>query len=114
MLKVEALEAIRNPHQVRILLLLRERGPMRFNEIQRALELNPAQVDRALKKLDDGFWVYATTIPGTADYQTYSILVDYRLSKKGNRLAAAFDAFVDKLRTEPLGVGQALIGLYPE
>ena len=96
MLKVAALEALRNPHQVRILLLLRTEGALRFNQIQRRLGLNPAQVDRALHTLHLGGWIVATTLPDEATKR--GMPVEYSLMWTGRDLVAAFDRFVTTYR----------------
>ncbi|MEK7365899.1 MAG: hypothetical protein AABZ68_04340, partial [Candidatus Deferrimicrobiota bacterium] len=74
-----------------ILLALRKRKGLRFSEIQKELELKPAQVDRALKFLRAGLWVIPRIIPAKGG----RILVEYELSKRGECFLAVV---VDSLR----------------
>lgn len=83
--------ALLKPHHLRVMLALRSMGPRRFKELESALSLNPAQLDRALGFLVDGAWVIATTLPETA--RGRRVLVDYRLSRRGEAFLRAFDAF---------------------
>lgn len=71
--------------------------------IQDALDLNPAQVDRSLKFLSEGFWV----LPGTIPTEGKRIYVEYRLSKKGEALLEAWDAFARKMKQKKGLVGSA-------
>ena len=74
-----------------ILLALRKRKGLRFSEIQKELELKPAQVDRALKFLRAGLWVIPRIVPTKGG----RILVEYELSKRGE---CFLSVVVDSLR----------------
>ena len=74
-----------------ILLALRKRKGLRFSEIQKELELKPAQVDRALKFLRSGLWIIPRILPTKGG----RILVEYELSKRGN---CFLSVVVDSLR----------------
>lgn len=75
---------------MRILLALRAKGgPLRFNEVQRELGINPNQVDRALEWLQKRFYVLARTIPG----QGSRVFVEYHLGSRGRAFLDAYDAF---------------------
>lgn len=67
---------------------------MRFQDIQIALEINPAQVDRSLKFLSQGLWILARTLPTTGR----RVFVEYRVSRKGEALLEAWDAFAQRLK----------------
>lgn len=73
---------------LRILLAV-QRRPLRFGQIQKALGLNPAQVDRALRFLRKGLWI----IPRTVRTQKGPILVEYSLGKRGAAFLEAFKVF---------------------
>jgi DNA-binding HxlR family transcriptional regulator len=65
------------------------RRPMRFGAFQRELDLNPAQVDRAVKFLSrEG---YITARP--ADTATRTSLMAYTLTDRGEAVLEAFFAF---------------------
>jgi len=72
---------------IRVLLALEEK-PMRFNSIQKALKLNPTQLDRALKFLREGLWVVPHVAPSKG-----RLLVEYRLGKRGKAFLESFHAF---------------------
>lgn len=78
-----------HPDYLRVLSLLREKGPLRFREIERALGANPSQVDRALKFLRGGLWILPET-----EASGPRILVRYSLGKRGGAFLASFDAMV--------------------
>ncbi len=46
-------ELIGHKDYIRILLALRKRKSLRFTELQKELDLNPAQVDRALRNCNE-------------------------------------------------------------
>jgi hypothetical protein len=64
------MELLAHKDYLRILQAVRRR-PMRFGELQKALDLNPAQVDRAVKFL----------------------LIEYELGKRGAAFLESFKAF---------------------
>ncbi|MHB8584531.1 MAG: hypothetical protein ACYDDF_01645 [Thermoplasmatota archaeon] len=78
-----------HPDYTRALALLREKGALRFGEIQKGLGANPTQVDRALKFLRKGLWV----IPET-EASGPRVVVRYSLGKRGAAFLASFDAMV--------------------
>lgn len=94
-MKAEFLPLLK-PHHLRVMLALRSAGPRRFRELETGLSLNPAQLDRVLGFLLDGLWVIATTLPETA--RGRRVLVDYRLSRRGEAFLDAFDAFARAAR----------------
>ena len=87
------IELLNHRDPLRILLTLYQRGGLRFGPIQRLLELNPAQVDRALKFLCKRSWIKAYPLPGGARGQT-----EYRIGKRGAALAEAFTVFAGDIR----------------
>ncbi|MBI4394508.1 MAG: hypothetical protein HY556_12045 [Euryarchaeota archaeon] len=88
-MKAEIMDILGHQAHLRVLLVLRARGPMRFTQIQETLGLNPVQVDRALKALRDGFWIFAETAPANKG----RIQVEYQIGKRGAALLRAFDSF---------------------
>ena len=78
-------EKCRGPASV----LLLEKGAKRFNEIEKALDLNPTQVNRALAFLRKGLWVVPKTLP----VESGPIRVEYRLCKRGAAFLASFESF---------------------
>lgn len=81
-------DVLGRPAYVRVLMLLRRRGPSRFTAIQKALDLNPKTVDAALKGLRRGLWVVPTT---GEDEPGGAIVVQYELSKRGQALLELLD-----------------------
>lgn len=93
-----------SPNHLRILFLLRKSGPLRFNQIQSELSLNPAQVDRALRLLHGGLWVLAETIPSRGTGRR--VPMQYLLGKRGAALLSAYDAFLGRLRAQRATIGE--------
>ena len=87
------IELLNHRDPLRILLTLYQRGGLRFGQIQTLLDLNPAQVDRALKFLSKRLWIKGHPLPGQARRQT-----EYRIGKRGAALAEAFTVFAAGIR----------------
>ena len=87
------IELLNHRDPLRILLTLYQRGGLRFGQIQTLLDLNPAQVDRALKFLSKRLWIKGHPLPGQARRQT-----EYRVKKRGAALAEAFTVFAADIR----------------
>jgi hypothetical protein len=83
------LEILGHPDYLRVLCALRKADGLRFTQIQKSLDLNPAQVDRALKALTKGLWVILQTVPAEAGH----IAVEYHLGKRGALFLKLFDNF---------------------
>lgn len=94
-----------HPDYIRILLAVRKEGGLRFNQIQRELGLNPAQVDRALKFLSKGFFLLSRTIPS----EKGPIFVEYRLGKRGRAFLESFDSFRAAARDNAAALGASEI-----
>jgi DNA-binding HxlR family transcriptional regulator len=95
-------EIMGRPAYVRVLLLLRKQGPLRFTEIQKILELNPKTIDGALKDLRRGLWIVPMTgeeAPGGR------ILVQYDLSKRGHALIELLDGVHEAARRRQRTLG---------
>ena len=86
------MELIGKGHPLRVLLHLRAHGPQRFGEMEKALDVNPAQLDRSLKWLHERLYVLPSTLPGKGR----GVLVAYALSRRGQAFLEAFDSFVQK------------------
>lgn len=95
------LELLAHKQYLRILIALEE-APKRFSEIQGALDLNPAQVDRGLKFLRKGLWIVAQTIPS----ESGPIRVEYRLGKRGAAFLKSFERFRSDLERQAPQIGR--------
>jgi DNA-binding HxlR family transcriptional regulator len=73
---------------LRILSAIR-RKPKRFGQLQKALRLNPAQVDRALKFLRKWLWI----VPRVASSGKGRLVVEYGIGKRGAAFLDSFQAF---------------------
>ncbi len=104
-MKAHLLDLIGKEHPIRILLLLRSKGPKRFSEIEVATGLNPAQVDRSLKLLREGMWV----IPETLAEEEGPVHVRYRISERGEALLNALDAFRNSLDHQRSVIGNQTV-----
>lgn len=91
LVRSEFAELIGKQHTLRTLFALRTAGPQRFGQLEAALDVNPAQLDRALKWLQEHVYVLAKTVPGRRG----SIAVDYDLSARGRAFLEAFDTFLE-------------------
>lgn len=87
---------------LRILLAL-ERKPLRFTEIQNNLELNPAQVDRAVRFLSKGLWI----IPATSRAPGKKIRVQYSLGRRGEAFLKTFESFRTEARRRKADIGES-------
>lgn len=97
-------EILGHKDYLRILLALRKRKSLRFSEIERELELNPTQVDRALKSLRSGLWI----IPRANSTKGGRVLVEYELSRRGECfLRAVFDSIRDAVRKNVGALGSS-------
>jgi DNA-binding HxlR family transcriptional regulator len=83
------MEILGHPDYLRVLSALRATDGLRFNQIQKSLDLNPTQVNRAVKALTQGLWI----IPHTVPTKTGRIPVEYRLGKRGALILELFDNF---------------------
>lgn len=95
-------ELLNHRDPLRVLLVLYQRGGLRFGQIQSLLELNPAQVDRALKFLYKDLLIKACALPAAGRGQT-----EYRLEKRGAALAEAFTVFAADIRQKETEFGTA-------
>ncbi len=87
---------------IRVLATL-YRKPMYFSQIQRALNLNPVQVDRALRFLRKGLWI----VPRTAPTERGRIMVEYSLGKRGAAFLKSFKMFSDDVMKHRVSLGSA-------
>ena len=89
---------------LRILLTLRKKGGLRFGQIESLLDLNPAQVDRALKFLRKGYWINTHTLPAEKGRGQ----IEYSLGKRGASFLEAFSAFTADIyrRKSELGLAE--------
>lgn len=96
------MDILGRPPYVRVLMLLRKRGPSRFSEIEEALGLNPKTVDEALKDLRRGLWV----VPRTGeDDPGERVVVRYGLSNRGQALLELLDDLQDSARKRERSLG---------
>lgn len=82
------MELLGHKDYLRILMAV-EKNPLRFTEVQKALGLNPTQVDRALTFLRKGLWI----IPKTLPTEKGPIRVEYSLGKRGAAFLASWQSF---------------------
>lgn len=82
------MELLGHKDYLRILMAV-EKKPLRFTEVQKALGLNPTQVDRALSFLRKGLWI----IPKTAPTEKGPIRIEYSLGKRGAAFLASWQSF---------------------
>ena len=98
------LDILEHRDYIRVLLTL-EKKPARFSWIQKTLNLNSAQVDRALRFLRKGLWI----IPRTAPTERGRILVEYSLGKRGAAFLKSFKMFNNDARRRKVALGSAEI-----
>ncbi|MCX5793223.1 MAG: hypothetical protein NTY45_13545 [Elusimicrobia bacterium] len=98
----------RDPLQ--ILLALYQRGGLRFGQIQNLLDLNPTQVDRALKFLTGNRWIKTHPKPGSKSRGQ----AEYRLEKRGEALAEAFTSFTAAIQQKKEELGAAELAEFQE
>lgn len=96
------LDLLGHKDYLRILIAL-EGAPQRFTEIQKSLDLNPAQVDRALAFLRKGLWVVPKTLPA----ESGPLRVEYRLGKRGAAFLASFERFRADIALQERQLGRA-------
>lgn len=98
-------ELFRHPDYLHILFTLRKHAGLRFNQIQKTLDLNPAEVNRALKFLRKGMWIVPHTLPTQGD----RLYVEYSLGKRGLAFLELFDSFVAGAKQKSAVLGSAEI-----
>jgi DNA-binding HxlR family transcriptional regulator len=96
------LDLLAHKDYLRILIAL-EDAPRRFSELQRVLDLNPAQVDRGLKFLRKGLWIVPRTLPTDQG----PIRVEYELGKRGRAFLKSFERFRADLERQASQIGRA-------
>lgn len=96
------LELLGHKDYLRILLAL-EAAPLRFTDIQKTLDLNPAQVDRGLSFLRKGLWVVPRTLPA----ERGPIRVEYRLGRRGEAFLKSFERFRDDIARHEEQLGRS-------
>ncbi len=96
------MELLGHKDYLRILMVLKRRS-MRFTEIQKHLELNPAQVDRALTFLRKGLWIIQRTLPA----QKGSLQVEYSIGKRGEAFLESFKTFKDAVKRREAELGRS-------
>ena len=105
------LELLKHKDYVRVLMIL-ETKPLRFNQMQNALKLNPTQIYRALNFLRKGLWIIPRTIPSEGN----RIIVEYGVGKRGEAFLESFKTFgaAAEKRKNALGHSEVaeLQGLY--
>ena len=93
-------ELIGDKSRLGVLQTLRARGAMRFCALQLALRLNPAQLDRALKRLRKEGMIDALR-PGARP--------EYALSARGEALVQAYRTFEEELYRRRSELGPAAV-----
>ena len=98
------LELLRHKDYVRALVALQDK-PLRFNQLQHALKLNPVQVHRALQFLRKGLWI----IPRTLPTEGKRITVEYRIGTRGEAFLESFKSFSAAAEKRKEALGPALV-----
>jgi len=96
------LDLLGHKNYLRILIAL-DGAPRRFTEIEKALDLNPTQVDRGLTFLRKGLWV----IPRTLSTEAGPLRVEYSLGKRGAAFLKAFERFRDDIAQQEQQLGRS-------
>lgn len=94
-----------NPNHIRLLRLLRDEAPLRFNEVQDRLRIGPSEVTRALDLLKQDLWILPETIPTKGD----RVFLEWRLSKRGQALVDAWEAFRQTVRRRQATLGEDVV-----
>jgi DNA-binding HxlR family transcriptional regulator len=82
------MELLGHKDYMRVLVAVEHR-PRRFNQLQKALGLNPVQIHRALSFLRKGLYVVPRTLPTNGE----RIVVEYRLGKRGAAFLESYKSF---------------------
>ena len=96
------LELLKRPDYLRVLLAIKGK-PLRFSQLQKSLQLNPTQVNRALNFLRKGFYI----IPRTRPTEMSRTVVEYQLSKRGRAFLGSFKIFNAALHRKKDVLGHA-------
>lgn len=104
-MQVSLRRVLGNPNHVRLLRLLDDSEPLRFNEIQDRLDLGPSEVTRALDVLKQDLWILPETIPTNGD----RVFLEWRLSKRGRALVDAWDTFHQTIRARRRSLGDDVV-----
>jgi DNA-binding HxlR family transcriptional regulator len=94
---------------VMVLDYLDREGPTRFLAIQRALDLKPSTLDRALKSLEDEVLVDATMVPEQERRGSF----EYSVTRRGKALLRSARAYRRALRKEAKVLGRLADRLDP-
>lgn len=80
-----AIDLLSKRHAMTIIWLLQQREPRRFNEIKRAMEVNPVSLSQRLTELEEGGVISRTA------YSETPPRVEYALTPKGRDLVPLMD-----------------------
>jgi DNA-binding HxlR family transcriptional regulator len=81
----EAIDLLSKRHAMTIVWLLQQAEPRRFNEIKRALDINPVTLTQRLGEME------AAGVVARKTFQTSPPKVEYRLTEKGRALVPLLD-----------------------
>jgi len=98
------LNLIGHKDYIRILQALHSRGNLRFGQIETFLNLNPVQVDRALKFLRDGSLINTQILQNKIGKGQ----LEYGLARRGEAFLEAFESFTGDIyrRRGDLGLSE--------
>lgn len=96
------LELLKHKDYLRVLMALKHK-PQRFTELQKTLDLNPTQVDRALRFLRTGLWIIPKTIPT----EKGPIRLEYSLGKRGAAFLESFKSFLAHAERHEAALGES-------
>ena len=102
----------RRGKHLRVLMAVRTKGALRFNQLQGNTHLTPTEVNRILHDLTASFLLTAKMVPGAGK----RAFAEYHLTKAGTAHLKAFDVYAESLRHQAHAVGErtlrALESLY--
>lgn len=81
----EAIDLLSRRHAMTIIWLLQQQEPRRFNEIKRAIDINPVTLTQRLNELDEAGILHRKTFNETPPR------VEYSLTSKGRDLVPLMD-----------------------
>lgn len=99
------MELLGNKDYLRVLAAIRAKGSLRFSQIEKLLNLNPARVDRALKFLRKGLCIVPHTI--ATPTRGERVLVEYRLGKRGAASLEVLDGLAMSVQKRSRALGRS-------
>ncbi|MCA1820176.1 MAG: winged helix-turn-helix transcriptional regulator [Thermoplasmatota archaeon] len=92
----EAIDLLSRKHAMTIIWLLQQQEPRRFNEIKRAIDVNPVTLTQRLNELEEAGILHRKTFNETPPR------VEYSLTSKGRDLVPLMDQLSRWARRHPI------------